>query len=92
LREAIERAWKENFSVYGARKIRRQLRREGLEVALRGGAADAGRTSGVQSAFFGERSGFGFLVLFPGSTEFGIEGAFLTRISDRIAVVCRERN
>jgi len=29
----IERIWKENFSVYGARKIWRQLLREGFEVA-----------------------------------------------------------
>jgi len=33
LREAIERVWKENFSVYGARKVWRQMRREGFEVA-----------------------------------------------------------
>jgi transposase InsO family protein len=29
----IERVWKENFSVYGARKVWRQLRREGFDVA-----------------------------------------------------------
>ena len=33
LREAIERVWKENFGVYGARKVWRQLRREGTDVA-----------------------------------------------------------
>jgi len=33
LREAIERVWKENFSVYGVRKVWRQMRREGFEVA-----------------------------------------------------------
>ena len=33
LREAIERVWKENFGVYGARKVWRQLLREGVEVA-----------------------------------------------------------
>jgi transposase InsO family protein len=31
--EQIERVWKENFAVYGARKVWRQLRREGIEVA-----------------------------------------------------------
>ena len=30
---AIERVWKENFSVYGAEKVWRQLRREQLDVA-----------------------------------------------------------
>ncbi len=33
LREEIERVWKENFSVYGARKVWRQLSREGVDVA-----------------------------------------------------------
>ena len=33
LREAIERVWKENFSVYGVRKVWRQMRREGFEIA-----------------------------------------------------------
>lgn len=33
LREQIERVWKENFGVYGARKVWRQLGREGIEVA-----------------------------------------------------------
>ena len=33
LREEIERVWKENFGVYGARKSGRQLRREKSEVA-----------------------------------------------------------
>jgi transposase InsO family protein len=33
LREAIRRVWEENFRVYGARKIWRQLLREGVEVA-----------------------------------------------------------
>ncbi|MEN8184625.1 MAG: IS3 family transposase [Myxococcota bacterium] len=31
--EEIERVWKENFSVYGVRKVWRQLRREGVRVA-----------------------------------------------------------
>jgi transposase InsO family protein len=33
LREEIERVWKENFGVYGARKVWRQLFREKVEVA-----------------------------------------------------------
>jgi putative transposase len=33
LRVEIERVWKENFGVYGARKVWRQLVREGFEVA-----------------------------------------------------------
>jgi len=33
LREAIERVWKENFGVYGARKVWLQLNREGIPVA-----------------------------------------------------------
>ncbi len=33
LRETIERVWKEHFGVYGARKVWRQLGREGIEVA-----------------------------------------------------------
>jgi transposase InsO family protein len=33
LREQIERVWKENFGVYGARKVWRQLIREGVDVA-----------------------------------------------------------
>jgi transposase InsO family protein len=33
LREAIERVWKENFGVYGARKVWLQLNREGVRVA-----------------------------------------------------------
>ena len=33
LREAIERVWKEHFGVYGARKVWRQLMREGVPVA-----------------------------------------------------------
>ena len=32
-RTEIERVWKEHFGVYGARKVWRQLQREGLEVA-----------------------------------------------------------
>lgn len=33
LRDSIQRAWEGNFAVYGARKIWRQLHREGVDVA-----------------------------------------------------------
>jgi hypothetical protein len=33
LRERIARVWQENFQVYGARKVWRQLRRDGVAVA-----------------------------------------------------------
>ena len=33
LREDIQRVWKENFDVYGAKKVWLQLRREGTAVA-----------------------------------------------------------
>jgi putative transposase len=33
LRNEIQRVWKDNFSVYGARKVWQQLRREGIAVA-----------------------------------------------------------
>ena len=33
LREAIKRVWEENHAVYGAKKVWRQLRREGTDVA-----------------------------------------------------------
>ena len=33
LRSQIERVWKDNFAVYGARKVWRALRREGTTVA-----------------------------------------------------------
>lgn len=33
LREQIQRVWNDNFQVYGARKVWRQLRREGVNVA-----------------------------------------------------------
>ena len=33
LREDIKRIWKDNFKVYGARKMWRQAQREGIEVA-----------------------------------------------------------
>lgn len=33
LSDEIRRIWEENFQVYGARKVWRQLNREGIEVA-----------------------------------------------------------
>lgn len=33
LREEIDRVWKDNFRVYGARKVWKQLNREGIQVA-----------------------------------------------------------
>jgi hypothetical protein len=33
LRMAIRRVWEDNFRVYGARKVWRQLRREGFDLA-----------------------------------------------------------
>ena len=33
LRDRIRRVWEENFQVYGVRKVWRQLKREGIEVA-----------------------------------------------------------
>ena len=33
LRPEIRRVWEENFQVYGVRKVWRQLRREGIEIA-----------------------------------------------------------
>ncbi len=33
LRAEIRRVWEENFRVYGVRKVWRQLRREGIEIA-----------------------------------------------------------
>ena len=49
LREAIERVWKENFGVYGARKVWRQLRREGF-VAARCTVERLMREMGLQGA------------------------------------------
>jgi len=33
LKPEIERVWRENFAVYGVRKVWRQLNREGIEIA-----------------------------------------------------------
>jgi putative transposase len=54
LREEIERVWKENFAVYGARKIWRQLRREGVDVA-RCTVERLMRQMGLQGAVRGRR-------------------------------------
>jgi transposase InsO family protein len=54
LREAIERVWKQNFSVYGARKVWRQLGREGVAVA-RCTVERLMRQMGLQGAVRGRR-------------------------------------
>jgi transposase InsO family protein len=54
LRTEIERVWKENFAVYGARKVWRQLRREGIPVA-RCTVERLMRQMGLQGAVRGRR-------------------------------------
>lgn len=54
LREQIERVWQENFAVYGVRKVWRQLRREGIEVA-RSTVERLMRQMGLQGAIRGRR-------------------------------------
>jgi len=54
LREAIERVWKENFGVYGARKVWRQLSREGVDGA-RCTVERLMRQMGLQGAVRGRR-------------------------------------
>jgi len=54
LREEIERVWKENRSVYGARKVWRQLRREQVDVA-RCTVERLMRQMGLQGAVRGRR-------------------------------------
>jgi transposase InsO family protein len=54
LREQIERVWKENFGVYGARKVWRQLKREGADVA-RCTVERLMRQMGLQGAVRGRR-------------------------------------
>ncbi len=54
LREEVERVWKENFGVYGARKVWRQLLREGFEVA-RCTVARLMRQMGLEGARRGRR-------------------------------------
>jgi putative transposase len=39
LHEKIEKVFTENYSVYGARRVLRQLHREGITVALTGSSA-----------------------------------------------------
>jgi len=52
--EQIERVWKENFGVYGARKVWRQLKREGVEVA-RCTVERLMRTMGLQGVVRGRK-------------------------------------
>ncbi len=54
LREQIERVWKENFGVYGVRKVWRQLIREGVDVA-RCTVERLMRQMGLQGAIRGRR-------------------------------------
>jgi len=49
-----------------------------------------GRTEGISSVFFAERSRYGFLVRRPGSPDFGVDPQYLTPISENFAVVCRQ--
>src|SRR3546814_19192510 len=50
----VRRVFEENFSVYGARKVWRQLRREGFEVA-RGTVERLMRAMGLQGAGRGKK-------------------------------------
>ena len=54
LREEIERVWEEHFRVYGVRKVWRQLRRDGVEVA-RCTVERLMRQMGLQGAIRGRR-------------------------------------
>ena len=55
LRDEIRRVWEENFQVYGARKVWRQLNREGIAGGpLHGGAPDAARWA-LQGAVRGRK-------------------------------------
>ena len=54
LREEIQRVWKVNFEVYGARKVWRQLKREGFDVA-RCTVERLMRGMGLQGAVRGKR-------------------------------------
>jgi transposase InsO family protein len=54
LRREIHRVWEENFEVYGARKVWKQLRREGFDVA-RCTVARLMREMGLQGAVRGKR-------------------------------------
>lgn len=59
-------------------------------VGLRARDILDGNLHEIKSVFFGEQSRHGILVRYPGSNEFGVDEAYLTRISSDIAVVCRE--
>ena len=51
LEPEIERVWKENFEVYGVKKVWRQMNREGLDVArCTVGRTDEGAWSGRRYA------------------------------------------
>jgi transposase InsO family protein len=54
LRREIRRVWEKNFEVYGARKVWKQLRREGFDVA-RSTVARLMREMGLQGAVRGKR-------------------------------------
>jgi putative transposase len=54
LREKIERVWKDNFGVYGVRKVWRALKREGEDVA-RCTVARLMRQMGLEGAIRGRR-------------------------------------
>ena len=54
LRHLIDRVWRENFRVYGVRKVWRQLNREGIEVA-RCTVARLMRDLGLQGAIRGRK-------------------------------------
>lgn len=54
LRREIRRVWEENFEVYGVRKVWKQLRREGFDVA-RCTVARLMRAMGLQGAVRGRR-------------------------------------
>jgi len=54
LRDCIDRVWRENFQVYGVRKVWRQLQRDGVEVA-RCTVERLMRAMGLQGAVRGRR-------------------------------------
>src|SRR4029453_3436786 len=64
LKAEIERVWKENFQVYGARKLWRQLQREGMGVARCTVERLMGEL-GLQGVVRGSRSGPRWLIRRP---------------------------
>ena len=54
LKDEIKRVWQENFCVYGARKVWRQLNREGISVA-RCTIERLMRQLGIQGVFRGQK-------------------------------------